>query len=1166
VLDIDRLTLRPAVDIASIVRAVVPPPLDELRFTIRRPDDLLVATLVTRNMALATGAPPRLMRKDAGDTYLLLVLPPQSFGEQAFLDSTGTESSEKEVAPDPYPKKNSPTPNQPAEAIGALPAARMRMSGPSRIAVTMPANVTTLGLTFAAVLEAARTWPLRLDINAAPEPRLGRGTLGDALATDKAWLAAVVAAPTWKTTAASLNEALARAGGATLARSISASANAIAQRAAATVAPEIGRLMNAELDRLATQFPALRERAQRETAYAALSLAAAESLASTPASVQIRPELFVDLPFLLVSFAPHEPLPSVTALELPYRLVTSPIEPARFTHADVPVTRGTRTELWHTRLTSAPGPGPDAPTKIRALWSQDYPIEDVLPLLLDPVKPYRMSLDPLDRKMLVKLMAGFNEKTIENKSYTPRASRSQRLMLSALGGLLDAEGNWSRRPALVGLEQWRHLATLGRDQYVRVVYAGFLVPFRHAASLIKVTERKFETLTAGNKSGRVAVLRQRFFIVVRERVKQYSGAGHAFAGRNFPFGSVEILTRVTPNLQPPEKCMVVEVAGKPIYDANVPPRAAFWPMVTLTADFRFEIAVTDLCGHRTSFAMPLLFVGEEANQSKAANSIAAYNATAASPRRLAPTKGSSVCYAPLKADAVGDPRLPTQSITFAAAGVTGVSLLEAQFYPEIEAADVALRPIQRLLGKDAPVSVKYPDIYKTQGFQAGNPGEVFLQTLQDYALEFGEGANQAKTDALGALASPAAAIQGLSRIMGPAADLGQVTSNKFDPAAFFKDAKILGGIPLASLLETVPALAGGNVPKMLSKELPDRVEASFTWNTEVNKSDPLGLFVPRADPSKPTKLDMRGVVSAPIGNPAGTTYEATAQLDNFKVNLFGFIIIWFDLLKFSAKQGSKPDVICELHPGNETILFSGPLEFVNELRNLIPSNGFSDPPNISVTPSGINASFSLNLPSVQVGVFTLSNASLGAGFALPFDSKPLTLRFNFCERQAPFNLTVSLLGGGGFFAIGIGTEGVREIEAALEFGAAVAIDLGVASGGVEIKAGVYFHWLQVNPSEGTVELAGYVRLHGELTVIGLISASLTFNLQLAYLKDQAAQKSTVWGEATLVIEVEVLLVSVDVSIKCRREFAGSKSDPKFLDFIPTQGVWDEYCGAFAVEA
>ena len=52
------------------------------------------------------------------------------------------------------------------------------------------------------------------------------------------------------------------------------------------------------------------------------------------------------------------------------------------------------------------------------------------------------------------------------------------------------------------------------------------------------------------------------------------------------------------------------------------------------------------------------------------------------------------------------------------------------------------------------------------------------------------------------------------------------------------------------------------------------------------------------------------------------------------------------------------------------------------------------------------------------------------------------MRFNFSERQHPFSLTVSLLGGGGFFAIGIGSAGVQEIEAALEFGAAVSIDLG----------------------------------------------------------------------------------------------------------------------------
>jgi hypothetical protein len=194
----------------------------------------------------------------------------------------------------------------------------------------------------------------------------------------------------------------------------------------------------------------------------------------------------------------------------------------------------------------------------------------------------------------------------------------------------------------------------------------------------------------------------------------------------------------------------------------------------------------------------------------------------------------------------------------------------------------------------------------------------------------------------------------------------------------------------------------------------------------------------------------------------------------------------------------------------------------------------------------------------------LSNASLGAAFSLPFDSRPASVRFNFSERQQPFSLTVSLLGGGGFFAIAVSSEGVNEIEAALEFGAAVAIDLGVASGGVEVKAGIYFHWLQPSTGTGSVELAGYVRIHGELSVLAIISVSLTFNLQLGYLK--ANGKSVAYGEATLEVEIEILMFSVGVSVTCRREFAGGNSDPKFIDLIPDSQVWQEYCEAFASEA
>jgi hypothetical protein len=63
------------------------------------------------------------------------------------------------------------------------------------------------------------------------------------------------------------------------------------------------------------------------------------------------------------------------------------------------------------------------------------------------------------------------------------------------------------------------------------------------------------------------------------------------------------------------------------------------------------------------------------------------------------------------------------------------------------------------------------------------------------------------------------------------------------------------------------------------------------------------------------------------------------------------------------------------------------------------------------------------------------------------------------------------------------------------------------------RTGIYFHW-----KTKTLELAGYVRLHGELSVLGLISASLTFNLQLGYLKENG--RSLVYGEASIEVEIE----------------------------------------------
>ena len=70
---------------------------------------------------------------------------------------------------------------------------------------------------------------------------------------------------------------------------------------------------------------------------------------------------------------------------------------------------------------------------------------------------------------------------------------------------------------------------------------------------------------------------------------------------------------------------------------------------------------------------------------------------------------------------------------------------------------------------------------------------------------------------------------------------------------------------------------------------------------------------------------------------------------------------------------------------------------------------------------------------------------------------------------------------------------------------------------------------------------------------------------LAYRKDGTG--TVVFGEATLTVEVEVVFVSFDVSVTCHKEFAGDQSaDPKFIELIPDEATWVEYCDAFAEEA
>jgi hypothetical protein len=342
-----------------------------------------------------------------------------------------------------------------------------------------------------------------------------------------------------------------------------------------------------------------------------------------------------------------------------------------------------------------------------------------------------------------------------------------------------------------------------------------------------------------------------------------------------------------------------------------------------------------------------------------------------------------------------------------------------------------------------------------------------------------------------------------------------------------------------------PVLAGKNIdifPGILKVTLKNDPDKSLSINTHFKKP-----------------FD---ITSSPV-------LTTEARFDKFSVVVADMIGVNFNYLKFSGGSSGKANVNVDLGPGMP-LEFIGALDFVNSLQSIIPKTGFSDDgPYIELTTSGIKAGFTISVPNIEVGVCMISNISLGAFVNLPFTGDPMTIGFNFCTRENPFMLTISCFGGGGFFQLITRLDGLQSIEAAFEFGAAISLNVGVASGGVSVMGGIYYKsenkQVEVSPGK-TIEqtqakLSAYIRINGHLSILGLIHVSLEFYLTLdAIIVNGKVQKLE--GSATLKVKVEVLFFSKTVSVTVRRTFAGSGGDPKFIEMVDADD-WQQYCLAFA---
>ena len=994
-----------------------------------------------------------------------------------------------------------------------------------------------------------------------------------------------------------------------------------------------------------------------------------------------------------------------TAIEAPFRLVISPSDEARWAHVTDPAggkDAKQHVELWHSRLGnlglradgSAFTDEKNAGRRIiRAVWARDRDRmapgdwrdpKSGLPAP-DDNDPFRMSLDGADRHMLVRQSAETVRVGRQNIAPIPVAARS--LWLSGLGAWLDLHGAWNSRPYSLGgirsIIGWDHLAPMGRDQFVRVIYPGYLFPFGFQTALVKTTQRKMKDVSPS-----LAALYQRMTLLVIVPRRTYPDQ------HEFPYTEATILSLTTPPLDLPPKGGTGERMDH-----------YFWPKIG-GQPFQFIVDALDHDGHRTGARpMPLMWVSESfLNFAEINNAYEKFDA-----RRTVPMYGHSIAFAP--SNTAGDTHLATESLRLRGRAAFGTST------PYMSSAMVRV-PAAEALSAPGPISIAYGDLYRNKGFaDPANPGQVWahvlvtgerkgqLSTDPDFPLpllRFGPGAPSG-SDRSGGFLTPNIPIRALSRVNGVGGDPAGMAAKNFDPVVFFKDSnpKLFGLIELTNVTVTVDSDLA-RMPEVIQEFL-GRIEglikeigrASEAIGTAIAETDAMlasaalqdpavraqwvkqaqeaadaatlakgafdgigdklkdlvGLIGSEGDSSAAVDLlkkqflkslddalvaietmaekmppvmakllrAIAGALKSFVADvaslaldisdyvrglaehgslirvrfewkpklkswPAGpepliqlkedsltlaiqarTGFDGTssalilADLRDFTLHLFPkaeLISLKFSRFSFVVENNHKP----ELDIVFDDIGFHGVLSFVEGIKQLIPLDGFSDPPNIGVTAEGMTAGFGVDLPDIALGMFSVTNLSLGADVQVPFFGKAMTIGFNFCSREKPFTIAVSFIGGGGWCGIRSSANGLEVLEVGLEAGACIAVNFGVASGSVSAMLGIY---IRIESEAGSI--TGYFRLRGEVDVLGLISACIELYMALNYLYDTGK----LVGEARITVNVSVLGFSKKVEIHAQRTFAGSNGDPSFLEVMGAESgvspAWSQYCLAFMEE-
>jgi hypothetical protein len=826
---------------------------------------------------------------------------------------------------------------------------------------------------------------------------------------------------------------------------------------------------------------------------------------------------------------------AATRIELPFDLFLAPNARTRWVHAPQPVSRPgsdgrTWVELWHTRLgverpgdpSSTPNESPGTPDlSVRAIWTES-------PETPDPRDAERV-LNATARTQIVHQTSDFS-------LATTRSIPLERLYLSALGAWFKMSVTF--RTDFISLGAWSHLSSQGRDERARTATMGHLVPGGHRSVLEEVTERALNASVDGERYG--VLIKKRILHILEPR-------------RTFVSGLLRSVTVL-------EQTISDVVLGSPLGSASAR------QINQKGSPFLFHMILEDSRSHSVAVQGALFFV--QGNDSGPI--VDTYNKTLLAERQFL-ADGRAFTFAESADANVETATLLTQALTLKA-----VQLADQNpgFAPAIEAATAIVPSIQHLTGLQEPVTILLREpvteaavlpltCFADLAVPDGPQGTSFKKILHPIALP---------TDKSGGLAAPQLSVAALSLQTGPVLGNDSGTMESLvgatlppDPSKLYKSVleqtKILGAVTLDQLVAPLASrltLAQFPAIKTTTDPATGALTSRFVWQPTLDPAlkVKVGEATLSALDGAPPTLRLDASIETQVKPTATPSYQSQGIIRNLRLGLLGspdqpLVTINFAKLEFVARSDQRPSVSITL--GDPAVGFAGNLDFLQTLvdaskalRSLLGDGAFVD-----VKPDQIVAGYAIALPQVTLGVFSLQHIDFRAAVTLPFNGDPLTFRLSVAERAHPFNVTCTIFGGGGFFALETSTTDITLLEGAIEFGGSFELDIGVASGGIFAFAGIYIRY-----AGKALTVDGYFRCGGHVEVLHIISISIEFNLTLGY------EKGKFSGSATLLVTVSIAFFSQTVGLSIHRSFGTGSGDPTFKDVVSLE-QWRSYAEAFA---